>query len=331
VRPSWEALGARARGLATHLLSDERARGLEHSTSAAELLQQLRDTPYERYLPTHEAAGDAVEAGIARSLGERMTTLARWAGRDGRALRPIFLEQDARNVRAIMRGVVGTMTPEQRLADAIPTPLLDRRALEVLARAESARAVAATLVGWAHPFGSALMEESSRTHPDLLRIETALARRLAREALSAAKGSDRRMLAFVRQGLDADNIVSAILLAGVQKEGEPLDYFLEGGTTLGRDDFVRAAAAPDRARCAELLARATWGTLFTRALREPPPSPAAVAARILTARIDDLAARSRVEPISPAPVLLFLLRLRREAWLLRRSLWRASLTGGRRA
>ena len=138
MRPAWEALGARARGLATHLLSDERARALEQAASPAELLQQLRGTAYERHLPAHEAAGDALDAGITRSLGDRMSTLARWAGQDGRALLPIFLEQDARNVRAIVRGLVGTMTPEQRLADAVPTPLLDRRALEALARAESA-------------------------------------------------------------------------------------------------------------------------------------------------------------------------------------------------
>jgi vacuolar-type H+-ATPase subunit C/Vma6 len=139
------------------------------------------------------------------------------------------------------------------------------------------------------------------------------------------------MVAFVREGLDADNIVTALLLAGAQSEGEPLDYFLEGGATLSRDDFVRAVEAPDREHSAVLLARATRGSLFAPALREPSVSPAAVAARILTARIDNLAAVSRVEPLSAAPVLLFLLRLRREAWLLRRSLWRASLAGGRRA
>ena len=328
MKPSWEALGARARGLATHLLSDARARRLEQVGSPAELLQELRGTAYERYLPVHEAAGDALEAGISRSLGDRMKTLARWAG-DGRALFPIFLEEDARNVRAIVRGLVGAMTPEQRLADAVPTPLLDRRALEALARAESAGAVAATLTSWAHPLGSALLEESSRTHPDLLRLESALASRLAREALSAAKRCDRRMVAYVRQGLDADNIVAALLLAGAQSEGEPLDYFLDGGAALGRDDFVRASEAPDRERCVRLLARATVDTVFSGALRDFPTSPAAVAARILAARIDDLAALSRVEPLSAAPVLLFLLRLRREAWLLRRSAWRTSLVAAR--
>ncbi len=139
------------------------------------------------------------------------------------------------------------------------------------------------------------------------------------------------MLAFVREGLDADNIVTALLLAGTPREGEPQEYFLDGGTVLGREAFGRAAAAPDRVRSAQLLARATHGTLFGKTLREPPASPAAVAARILSARIAALAALSRRQPLTAAPVLFFLLRLRREAWLLRRIVWAASLAGGGRA
>ncbi len=331
MRPSWEALGARARGLSAHLLADERVHEIEQAGDLAELLRRLRGTPYERWLPAHGGASTALETAVVRSLADRMSTLSRWACGDARALLPLFLEQDARTIRTILRGTVGGLTPEQRMSDALPTPLLGRRALEALARSESAGAVAATLAGWGHPFGSALMEEAGRTHPDLLRVESALARRLATETLSAARRSSRRMLEFVRQGIDADNVVAALLLAGTQREGEPLDYFLEGGIVLRRDDFARAAHAPDRAGSAEILAGATRGTPFAAALSELPPTPAAAAARILTARIDEMSAIGRVEPLSGAPVLLFVLRLRREAWQLRRALWLAALTGGRRA
>lgn len=331
MRPSWEALSARARGLSTHLLADQRLHELEQAGDLAEVLRRLRGTPYERWLPAHESAADALEIAVVRSLADRLATLSRWACGDARALLPLFLEQDARTIRTSLRGTVGSLTTQQRLADSIPTPLLGRRALEVLARAESAGAVAATLTGWGHPFGSALLEEAGRKHPDLLRLERALARRLTTATLSAAKRSGRRVLEFVRRGIDADNIVAALLLAGAQREGEPLDHFLEGGVVLRRDDFSRAARAPNRTASADILARATRGTLFAPALSEPPPVPAAVAARVSSARIDEMSALGRREPVSAAPVLLFVLRLRKEARQLRRALWLAALTSGRRA
>jgi vacuolar-type H+-ATPase subunit C/Vma6 len=329
VSASWEALGARARGLSTHLLSSERVRSVEQAMSLPELDHALRDTPYVRHLGSRDAWPVTVEIAVARSVAERMSTLARWAGPSGGALRPVFIEQDARNVRDILRGVVGGLAPEQRIAGALPTPALGRKELETLARADSAGAVAATLVEWVHHLGSALLEEASRRQPDVYRLEAALARQAGAEATLAARKGGKPMRAFVREGIDADNAVTAVLLAGVRTEGDAADLFVEGGSSLGVDDFVRAAAAPNRVAASDLLARAAAGTVLERPLRDRPATPSALSARILGARIDALAHRSRLEPLTAVPVLLFVLRLRREAQLVRRALWGAALTGGR--
>jgi vacuolar-type H+-ATPase subunit C/Vma6 len=331
VRASWEVLGARARGLGTHLLAGERLREVERATSIGGLMHALRDTPYARVMGPREAEPAQVEAAVTRSVAERMGLLARWTAADPRALRPIFIGQDARNVRDILRGIVGALTPEQRLASAMPTPSLGRKELEALARSESVGAVAATLVGWGHPLGSALLDEASQAHPDPFRLEAALAKRTAEEAVKASRRGGRLMRSFVREDIDAHNAVTALLLAGARTEGEPADLFVEGGSSLSVDDFVRAASATDRGAASTLLATATAGSVLAAPLRERPVSPAALSARIMAARIDDLARRGRQEPLSAAPVLLFVLRLHREARIVRRALWGAALAGEGRA
>jgi V/A-type H+-transporting ATPase subunit C len=329
VKTSWGTLAARARGLSTHLLDDEPARALERSGSLVELAHLLRDTPYARFLGAGEPGASGLELAVARSLAERMALLARWAGPDAGLLRPIYVEQDARNVRAIVRCLVGGLAPEHRVASAIPTPFLGRRELEALARAESPGSMAATLAVWGHPLGPALLEEARRRHPDPFRLEVALARAAAGEALHAARRAGRRVRAFVREEVDAGNAVHAVLLAGARTEGDMADFFVEGGAAVTREQFTRAASAPDRVEAAAILADATAGTALPAPLRGRPLTPAALADRIQAARIDGLARRGRQEPLSAVPVLLFLLRLRREAQLLRRALWAAALSGGR--
>jgi len=139
------------------------------------------------------------------------------------------------------------------------------------------------------------------------------------------------MVAFVRQGIDADNIATALLLVGARMEGDPVEYFVEGGTQLARGDFEGAARAPDRAQSAALLARVVRESTLASALTEGPFTASAVAGRILAARVADLVRRSRLDPLTALPVLLFVLRLRREAELLRRALWSVALGGRRRA
>ena len=330
MKTSWEVLAARARGLSTHLLDPEHVREVERTETLSELARALRDTPYVRFLPSADAGAAALDVAVTRSLAERMTLLARWAGPDAGPLHAVYLAQDAHSIRDILRGLVGGLPPERRTAGAIPTPFLGRRELEALAHAESAGAAAASLVLWGHPLGSALLEEAGRQHPDPYRLEAALAGRAADEVARAARRGGPHMRAFVREEIDAGNAVTALLLVSARTEGEPSDFFVEGGDVLEREAFVAAASSPDHRVASDVLARALDGTSLAAPLREGAATPPALAARILAARIDVLARRGRVEPLTAAPVLLFVLRLRREARLVRRALWRAALAGGPR-
>jgi vacuolar-type H+-ATPase subunit C/Vma6 len=184
------------------------------------------------------------------------------------------------------------------------------------------------LVAWGHPLGHVLLEEARRTRPDFFRLETSLARFLADDPALAVRPGGRAMAAFVARAVDSRNLVTALLLAGSRSERPAAEAFAEGGEHLGFEDFVRAAESVHREEAAELLARATRGSLFEEPLRESPATPTRLATRLLDARIEQLRKDGRRDPLSPSPVLLFVLRLRREAVKLRRALWGSALIAG---
>lgn len=326
--PGWEALAARARGLGTHLLGEARMRRVEGVGSLMELAHELEGTVYGRFLPPRATGGDVLETAISRSVSDRLETLERWAGPHGEMLTVVFLEQDMHNVRVLLRGAMGGLGPDQRLAGTVPTPALPRRALETLARAETPAAIAATLTVWAHPLGPALLAEAARASADAFRMEVVLARRFAEEAPRAASTGGRHLRRFVAESLDVQNIVTALLLAGARSESPVADLFVDGGRALSRGGFVRAAEEEDRTRAAATLATELRGVPIVGALEDSLPSPAALSRAIASGRIERLRSAARLEPVSPLPVLLFVLGLREEARRLRRSLWRTALSRG---
>jgi vacuolar-type H+-ATPase subunit C/Vma6 len=294
-------------------------------SDAAELTLALRETPYRDAVGTAGATPGALELAVTRSLAERMALLAKWAVSDVGVLGPVFIEQDMRNVRDILRGIVGALTPEERTAGAIPTPSLGWKELSALARLESPAELAAKLVAWRHPLGSALVDEAAASRPDLFRLEIALARKSAEIAALGARRGGERMREFVREGIDAHNAVTALLLVTARAEGESAEFFVEGGASLSREELARAASAADRASALETLTTASRGTALARALEEGPARPASLSDRILTARIAAYRKRARREPLTAVPVLLFVLRLQREARAVRRALWATAL------
>jgi len=328
VRPGWEALAARARGLGTHLLDDAHVSRLERAGSLSALAQQLEDTIYARFLPPRASSAASLETGITRSLAERLRTLERWSGERGRLLGVVFLEQDMHNVRALLRGAVGGLGPEQRLEGTVPTPALPRKALAVLARAETPAAVAATLTAWGHPLGKALLSEGAKGPSDPFHMEVALARGFAAEARRRSLEGGLHIRHFVADSLDASNAETALLLAGSRSEGSDEELFLEGGRHLSREGFMRAVAAEGRPAAATALAEELRGTPFGEPFAGATASPATLSVALASARIASLRAAARLDPVSALPVLLFVLSLREEGRRLRRAVWRVSLARG---
>lgn len=324
----WGALAARARGLASHLLGEGQLSRLDAATSVIVLAEELEATAYGRFLPPRASEPGALETAVSRSLAERLQTLSLWCEPKGDPLAVVFLDQDVQNVRVLLRGAAGGLGPELRLAGCIPTATLPRKALEVLARAEAPASVAATLTAWEHPLGSPLLAEAKGTHSDAFRMEVALVRTVALTMPFAAESGGRHLRGFVTDAVDAHNVIAALVLAGARREGADTDLFVEGGRYLSKEAFVRAASAEQRGGATRTLDEELRRTPFAEAFDVPSSSPAALAVRILVGRIERLRRGARLDPVSPLPVLLFVLSLREEARRLRLALWRLALARG---
>ncbi len=145
------------------------------------------------------------------------------------------------------------------------------------------------------------------------------------------RGADELVRSFVHAEIDSWNIATALVLSGNDAGAAPAALFVEGGSELSPDDFTEAASADGPAACASVLAGVLRGTLFAEAMRSGPATLPAVDDRILEARIRRLRVSGRLRPLSAAPVLSLVLRLRREGRMLRRALWRTSLSAVRAA
>ena len=324
MKPSWEDLVARSRGLATHLLTPARLASLAAATDLDALAQGLRESGLD--VGDGPAAPEQLERAVRRAAARQFRVLERWSGPRVEPLALIFEDEDRRSLRAILRGAVQGVGAEQRLAGLVPTPALPERVLLELARQPTVNAVAALLSAWRNPYGPALRTETSSPHPDLLRIEAALTRAFAERALrSARRRGSRTLAAQVRQVVDLENALTAVMLAGPDRSVTPRDLFLPSGDRVTIDVFERAVAAGDYAGAAEQLARAFEGTPFAAALREAGTEPADLERALLEARIVSLRARARIEPLDVAAVLLWALGLRAQVMDLCRVIWGVAL------
>jgi vacuolar-type H+-ATPase subunit C/Vma6 len=321
---SWDVLAVRARGLTTHLLGDEPSAALGRALDERAVARLLRETAYAPFVPAHDTTPEALDRAVSASIAERLRLLARWGGRKPGPLAPIFLAEDARSVRVLLRGIGGAAAPERRLAGTLPTPSLDRRALETLAGVESAGSLAATLAAWGHPYGSPLLEEAGRARPDPFRLELTLARTFVSAAGAAARAGGDVMVDFVRETVASENLVTALLLAGTRTESPAGEFYLEGAHLPDRRAFVLGASAEGREACLDVLGKAMAKTVFAEALAGRPASPVGLARALLDARIRRLERLRRERPLSAVPVLLFALLARREAGRVRRAVWASS-------
>ena len=312
----WDDLAARARGLATHLLGPGKLAGLDEATSLADLAQLLGAPA----APPPSAR--SLERAARRRAAANLAVLARWTGTRAAALAVLFEDEDRRSLRAILRGAVAGAPPEERIAGSVPTPALGEASLVELSRQPTAAAVAALLVAWSHPYGDAIAGEAARARPDLFALEGALDRRFAERARAGARRGGAPLRAHLRALLDAENVFSALALAG----GEGLDagaVFLDGGARLGRDAFLGAVAAGGEGVRAALAGHLD-GTRLGRALTDGGDLEAAA----LADGIDEQRRLARLWPSGPAPVILLVLGRRAEIRAVDAAAWRLSFAEG---
>jgi vacuolar-type H+-ATPase subunit C/Vma6 len=238
----------------------------------------------------------------------------------------VFEDEDRRSLRAILRGAVHGSPAERRLAGLVPTPALPERALQELARAPTAAAVATLLAAWRHPYAAPLAPAIATTQPDLFALELSLARAFADRTVRAAlRAGDAGLLRFARETIDLENALSAVVLTVEGKDVVPKDVFLPGGARVSIVAFEEAAALGEPGAAGARLAVALGDSPIATVLRRAARDPASLEDDLLRARLHLLARRVRQAPLGALPVLWFGLRLRARVVDLRRIVWAVTL------
>ena len=303
------AIAARARGLGTTVLG---ADVLSELARVHDLDQLAGALARGGVIPPAVCDAEAIDRLVRDRIARDHATLRRYSAELG----PLELDEDRRNLRAIVRGLAGAVPARRRLAATIPTAGLPSPVLAALAEAPNLGEIAAILVRRGHPFAAVF----SRTSIDLLELELALARRFA----EVARSNDRALRTYLEQLIDAENAAAALVLATRSHDLAPGSAFVAGGCRLDRATFVVAASGPiEVAR--DHLSHAFAGTPLERAVLESAPS--AVEDAALAWQLETQARLRRIEPLGLAAAVHVVLRRRDEARHVRRAAWRVALEG----
>jgi len=319
----YTPLDVRARGLSQHLCGRaelERWATLPDPTALARAMQMHGWAP----LPADAGAAE-IEAAERRSVAHCIGVLERWAGPDNPVLEVFHAEQERRSLRALLRGAIEGAPAAARLAGLLPTPRLPAALLAELAQARSPREVAMRLLVLGDPHAGPLAAAAGQARVDLLEVELALGRVLAQRWQHAARRGDAALRETVRQRVDLVNVQSVLELAGPAPDFEAPALFIAGGQALDRAGFVTAAAANSPAAATALLARALAGTPLAPLLARAQGDPGRLEVEALVHLIAELRRRSRTDPLSSAPVQLFLARLAAQGADIRRLAWGLAL------
>jgi vacuolar-type H+-ATPase subunit C/Vma6 len=321
----WGDLVARSRGMATHLLH----RGELAALARAQDLPGLAADLARRGFAIEEESGSpaTLDLAVRRRAAAELRNLARWSGPRSEILAVVFEDEDRRSLRTILRGIAQRAAPERRLAGLLPTPALPERVLQELARQSSPADVASLLMLWKNPYGPALREGAARAEPDLLGLEIGIDRTFAARALRAARRAGRRgvLLWYVRQTIDLENALSALVLSGEDTTARVDDVFLPGGAAISREMFEAVVRTGTFALAAQRLSSAFAGSPLARPFADAAAGAGDIERLVLGSRIAQLRQRALREPLGPASVLHYALRVRAEVLDLRHIIWGISL------
>jgi vacuolar-type H+-ATPase subunit C/Vma6 len=320
---AWDDLAARVRGLSSHLLGQEKLRRLAAAPDLRALARDLRETDYGAAITSDAPNAAELDLAVRRVAAKRLAVVSRWAQHRRAALAVVFEDEDRRSLSAMLRGAAAGVPAEQRLAGLIPTPSLPERALEALAAQPAAAAVSAMLLSWQNPYGAALQAEATRAKPDLQSVESVLDRTYAQRARRAA-GRSGELRRFVAETIDSQNVQAAFVLAHGSASAASDAAFIDGGRSIERATFTRAASEPVPAAALLRLRREVRDPVLIEAL-QTASSPAGFERAALRARTRYWRRRARVQPLGAAPVLAYVLRLRAEAMDLRTIAWGLAL------
>jgi vacuolar-type H+-ATPase subunit C/Vma6 len=323
VSERWEAVDARSRGLSGHLLGADALADLERAPDLARLADRMVSAGVAAD-PAGDRSPAGLELAVRRAAAGELRTLLRWV-REGSPLAALVADlEDRRALRALVRGAAAGVASESRLSGLVPTPALPERLLAELARRATPAEVGALLAAWGHPYGAAILAAGGGKHPDLFRVEHAIALVFAERETRIARHGGATLRRFVADLIDFDNLRIALLLAGTEPEVPARTQHLPGGLRIDPARFAEAIATGDAGRCARVLAagcEAPVAALVTRHARRP----AALEAALETWQLGELERQARLDPLGAAPALRYLLLLRAQTIALGRLVWRVSM------
>ena len=323
MRPHWEDVNARARGLGTRLLEPEALSSLAEAFDPTALGRGLAA---RGILPDDGTTPTAPDLAIAlrRWAGREIGILRRWLGERDAVLAVELDLEDRRSLRALVRGAAEGVAAEARLSGLIPTPALPERLLRELAEQARIGDQAALLIAAGHPYGAPILAAAAVGEPDLFRIELAIARTFAERALRGSRRAGRFLRDYVASAIDRDNCRAALILAAGGGDEPAAQAFLPGGR-LTAEAFEAAVATGDPVAAARMLGTTPGLRDLAPILLRHATASAALDAALEEHVLATLQRAARLEPLGPAPVLLFLRRLRRQAAALGRIVWGVEL------
>jgi vacuolar-type H+-ATPase subunit C/Vma6 len=319
----WDDVNARARGLASRLLSSEQLAALRAAADLQHLSRALAEAgALSEEIPNATAA--AIELGLRRSVARELGIARRWLGERDDVVAVALELDDRRSLRALLRGAAAGSRAEARLAGLMPTAALPERLLAELAERSTIRDQAMLLVAAGHPYGPAILAAAGTAQPSLFAIEMAIARTFAARATRGARRGGRFFGRYVTDLIDLENCRTALLLAGRTSDEPPAIAFLAGGRRLTAARFERAATSGSPDEAARLLGAELPPEVAALLIRKAD-DPAGLEAGIESHLGATLRREARLDPLGPAPFLLFCHRLRAQMAAVSEIVWRLEL------
>ena len=117
------------------------------------------------------------------------------------------------------RGATMTKRPRRNHSPAFKAKVAiaaikGEKTLAELAQQATLAGVGALLTVWGHPYGAAILAAGAGKHPDLFRVEHAIALVFAERETRIARHGGATLRRFVADLIDFDNLRTALLLVG---------------------------------------------------------------------------------------------------------------------
>lgn len=315
---------ARVRGRMGRLFREPDYAPLFATEGPAELIDRLRSSAYGPRIETASArfdrADEILSSAVNDGLASDLKTLWEEAPEEARPLlKAVVVEWEVFDLKAIVRGIARSVKREEIQRELIPAGEFDSAALRTLLTSEDVPGVVGYLDTWGSPYAAPLKEgmelyrKRGSTGEMELRLDLHAFSHLLR--LLKKEGWNGRILeGIISLRIDARNITTILKIAGegYSEEGAAF-FFIEGGRSLKKKDFLRLSSAKARDEALKGLVLA----VKDEELRSILSATEANDLYDIEERLEDIAARrlkrlSVVEPLSIAPAASFVQMKARE-------------------